>query len=126
MTYWKKQERRIKAILEDRGWKRTRRNPGSGAGPLPEHRNDVYGEWNDYLHLEVDHKSTKGQKSATIPRADLQKCRRLAQAVGDVPLLTFGYYQKHDLYGIMPLEHILTLLEHAPPEAIEELTNGTN
>ncbi len=124
MTYWKAQERRIKAILEDRGWKRARRNPASGAGPLPEFRNDVYGEWNDYLQLEVDHKSTKGEKSATISRADLIKCRQLAHAVGDVPLLTFGYYFKHDLYGIMPLDHILTLLENASRETIEELANA--
>ena len=124
MTYWKAQERRIKAILEERGWKRTRRNPASGAGPLPEFRNDVYGAWNEHLRLEVDHKSTKGEKSATIGRADLQKCRELAHAVGDVPLLTFGYYYKHDLYGVMPLEDILTLLENADPETIKELTGG--
>lgn len=124
MTYWKKQERRIAAILEERGWKRVRRNPASGAGPLPEFRNDVYGMWNDYLQLEIDHKSTKGEKSATIGRADLHKSRELAQAVGDVSMLTFGYYYKQDLYGVMPLEDILTLLENASRETIEELARA--
>ncbi len=96
-TYWKQQEYRIRDILARRGWKRTRRNPLSGAGPIPGHRNDVFGMWNGYLQLEVDHKSTKGEKTATIARVDLHKARALATEVGDVPLVTFGYYQKQDL-----------------------------
>ena len=110
MTYWKDQERRIKKILEDRGWT-SRRNPGSGNLPFREFKNDVHGAHPNGISVSVDHKSTKGQKSISIKRDDLDKCFRDAEANGDFGMVTWNYYQKHTVYAAVRLDELLDLLE---------------
>lgn len=108
-TYWKTQERRIKRLLESRGWDAARQ-PGSGNLPHEHLKGDVYGEYGDF-RLLVDHKSTRGEKSLSIQRADLKKHIEQAEAIDAFPITTFSYKGKHDLYGVVPLEVLLDLLE---------------
>ncbi len=111
MTYWKDQERRIKKILEDRGWV-SRRNPGSGNLPFREFKNDVHGEYRGgALSVSIDHKSTKGQKSISIKRSDMDKCFKDAEANDDFGIVTWNYYQKHTVYAAVRLDQLLDLLE---------------
>ena len=110
MTYWKDQERRIRKILEDRGWT-SRRNPGSGNLPFREFKNDVHGDHPNGISVSVDHKSTKGQKSISIKREDLDKCFRDAEANDDFGMVTWNYYQKHTIYAAVRLDDLLDLLE---------------
>ena len=116
--YWKAQERRVRDVLAGRGWQNARRNPGSGAGPVPEFKNDVWASWNDYLSVSVDHKSTRGEKTATLKREDLLKARRDALAVNDVPVVTFGFYQKQDIWAVVPLDMLLVLLENVDEKVL--------
>lgn len=107
--YWKTQERRIRSLLEERGWDATRQ-PGSGALPSENLKGDVIATFGGTTLL-VDHKSTKGEKSITIARGDVQKNSDQATAINATPAITFSYYHKHDLYAIVPLNVLLDLLE---------------
>lgn len=110
MTYWKAQERRIKKLLEDRGWS-ARRQPGSGNLDHENMKNDVLGAYPNGVTLSIDHKSTRGQDSISIRRDYLDKCYRDARANGDFGAITFGYKGKHQLYAIVEVEELLELLE---------------
>jgi Holliday junction resolvase len=110
MTYWKAQERRIKKLLEERGWS-ARRQPGSGNLPHETMKNDVWGEFPNGVTVSIDHKSTRGENSISIQRDYLNKCYRDAKANGDFGAITFGFKGKHQLYAIVEVEELLGLLE---------------
>jgi Holliday junction resolvase len=107
--YWKAQENRIRKLLEKRGWVALRQ-PGSGALKQIEFKGDVLASYG-CTDLAIDHKSTKGEKSVSIKREDLQKHIGYAQEMADFGIITFGYFQKQDLYAVIPLEELLSLFE---------------
>ena len=109
MTYWKDQERRIKKVLEDRGWK-ARRQPGSGNLDFEQFKNDVYGTYGD-TSISIDHKSTRGKQSISIKLNDLEKCKKDAENNGDDWTLSFSYLGKHTVYAVVELSELLTLME---------------
>lgn len=110
MTYWKDQERRVKKVLEDRGWT-SRRNPGSGNLPFREFKNDVHGTFPSGISVSIDHKSTHGQKSISIKREDLMKAFKDAEANNDFGIVTWNYYGKHQLYAAIEFDTLLDILE---------------
>lgn len=110
-AYWKSQENRIRKLLENRGWVQARRNPSSGALPLDQFKGDVWASWRPGVSIRIDHKSTRGVKTITLDRNDLQKLQTDAQAAGDFGAVTFGYKGKHDLWAVVPLPVFLQLLE---------------
>lgn len=125
MTYWKDQERRIKAVLDNRGWVKTRRQPGSGALAMENFKSDVWGAYPENgAHLMIDHKSTTGKVSARLNREELLRAMDDAEDNGDIGVVTFGYYQQRDLWGIMPLDKMMILIEEASQETIERISNG--
>ncbi len=108
-TYWKAQENRIRKLLENNGWD-ARRQPGSGNLDHEALKGDVYATYGD-TKIMVDHKSTRGRESITLARGDLSKLSLDAMAVEALPVLTFGYRGRHVLYGVMPLNSLLDILE---------------
>lgn len=118
MTYWKDQERRIKKLLEDRGWN-SRRNPGSGNLPFQEFKNDVHGTYPNGISISIDHKSTHGQKSISIKKGDLDKAFKDAAANDDVGVVTWNYYGKHKIYAAIELSVLLGLLERTDSEGLQ-------
>jgi len=120
VTYWKTQENRVKHFLEERGWKRVRRNPASGALPIPKFKNDVWGDWKGQ-GLSIDHKSTRGKKQITLIRSDLEKAVRDANANKDIGMVSFGFLSQRMLWGVMPLADILLLVENATSETLEKI-----
>lgn len=111
MTYWKQQERRIKALLESRGW-RARRQPGSGNLADKGMKNDVWGVYPETgLSVSIDHKSTRGKDSISLQRSYIDKCFKDAEANGDFGFTTFGFHGKHQLYAVVRVEELLELLE---------------
>jgi Holliday junction resolvase len=110
MTYWKQQERRVKALLESRGW-RARRQPGSGNLAEVSMKNDVWGVYPNGVSVSVDHKSTRGKESISLSREYLDKCFADADTNGDFGFTTFGYHGKHQIYAVVKVEELLELLE---------------
>ena len=111
-AYWKAQENRIRKLLDDRGWIRARRNPGSGAIPMPQFKGDVWAKWpHSRTSIRIDHKSTRGVETISLQRKDLQKLNAEAKETGDFGAVTFSFKGKHDLWAVVPLPDLLTLLE---------------
>lgn len=92
--------------------------PQSGALPQTHLKGDVRGKWSKDLSLIIDHKSTKGKKSVSINRADIEKLMGLEE--GSVSMITFNYFGDKEMYGILPLSQLLTLLEAADEEALDK------
>lgn len=107
--YWKAQENRIRKLLEKRGWVAIRQ-PGSGALKQIEFKGDVLGSYG-HTDLAIDHKSTRGEKSVSINREELQKHLAYAQEMADFGIVTFSYFRRQDLYAVIPLEELLSLFE---------------
>lgn len=110
MTYWKAQERRIRQLLEDRGWN-ARRQPGSGNLAQASMKNDVWGSYANGVTVSIDHKSTRGEEAISLRRTYLNKCFLDARNNGDFGFITFGFKGKHQLYAIVEVEELLGLLE---------------
>ena len=103
----------MKKFLIDRGWK-ARRQPGSGNLPYANMKNDVWGEHPNGVSVSIDHKSTRGEKTISLHRNDLEKCYRDAEANDDFGVLTFGFKGKHNIYAVIELEELLWLLSETP------------
>jgi Holliday junction resolvase len=110
MTYWKQQERRVKELLQARGW-RARRQPGSGNLAEVSMKNDVWGVYQNGVSVSIDHKSTRGKDSISLNRGYLDKCFKDAEANEDFGFTTFGFHGKHQLYAVVKVEELLGLLE---------------
>ncbi|MBD3407479.1 MAG: hypothetical protein GF411_15280 [Candidatus Lokiarchaeota archaeon] len=95
-VYWKKLERKISKLL---GGKRRIFGGVHSEKPI-----DVEADG-----IIVDVKSTKGKKSITIKREDLEDIQNLAEKKGVMGAIAFQYYYDRNQYIILNIEDFLKL-----------------
>ena len=81
-----------------------KRVPGSGA--IPGMPGDVEGPLDLIQNKYSSERTTQGDKSIRIKKADLLKITRQAEAKGKKPSLVFAFNGDRQLWAIVPIERI--------------------